>query len=258
MAVKKDEKPVAPADGGQSSEPSVDYAKQIEELKSSFEKKLGEQGEQLGQFQEYVTGTSAILNAIAADPNLTQQVREKLLGQNVPAQQQPQAQNQGNPPSIPQSSDNQIARTVNDVVQTQRVDTIREFEREMGILDLPKEEQEAARKRIGEELASFGWTINDLPTQNLRASLQKAYTLTQAEKLREEGKLEGFAQARTNSIASMGNITGGAPQVNEQTTELTPKQKEWMKKLGVKDEEGAKKLYQDRENEKDREPEDKK
>ena len=105
-------------------------------------------------------------------------------------------------------------------------------------------------------MSGFGWKVADLPLTTLRDSLEKAYVGSVGiEKLREEGKLEGIAAMRTNQMGTMGSFSAGAPQGGEQINQLTSKQEEWLKKLKVKDVDGAKKLYQERDQEQEREKE---
>jgi len=78
-------------------------------------------------------------------------------------------------------------------------------------------------------LSGFGWSVKDLPLTNLRDSLEKAYIgSVGVEKLREEGKLEGFAQMRTNMGGTMPTISGGAPNPSSQEAGLTEGQKKYL------------------------------
>jgi len=231
-----------------------DYGKQIEELKSGFEKTISEQGKTIEQLQEYVTGSSVVINTIAADQSLRTAFQEAIKKQysgDVPSQQPPQGQpqNQNNQP--PQNQNADVTKKVDDVVSSQREQIIREFESVYGIKG---DEGKDSRQKIAEYLSGFGWSVKDLPLTNLRDSLEKAYIgSVGVEKLREEGKLEGIATMRNNQMGTMGSFSGSAPQASEQTGELTSKQQEWLKKLRVKDVEGAKKLYNERDQEETRE-----
>jgi hypothetical protein len=81
-----------------------------------------------------------------------------------------------------------------------------------------------------------------MPVQVLASNLEKAYVATHAEKLREEGKLEGFTQAHANNLATMPNLSGGSLRTEGEGKDLTSGQKDWAKKLGV-DENKAKETY---------------
>ena len=52
-----------------------------------------------------------------------------------------------------------------------------------------------------------------------------------AKELKEEGRLEGFAEARENAYGTMGTMPSGS--INTSSEGITPKQAEVAKKLGV-------------------------
>lgn len=215
--------------------------------------------EELNKFrteaEDYLKGASVVVNTLATDPALTNAFRAKLTGVVEPGQtpgQQPQQT-----PTSPKNDDDDGAKTktyndgLEEVKSSQREEIVTAFERDYGIFGLPDEGRKEARRKVEGFLNEFGWSVKTAPLTQLRGSMEKAYVATHAEKLREEGKLEGFVQARTNESGVMGSFPSGVVQTNNQEVELTPKQAEWAKKLGV-DPEGAKKTYLDRDNEETR------
>ena|SRR3990167_10106534 len=229
-------------------EDAPDYEKRFGELQST----ISEQGKTIEEMQEFVSGASVVINTIASDPNLKQGFQTAFGKQYGVQGQQPQQDNppqQGYQPSQPENQD--VTRKVDDVVSSQRENIIREFESNYGIDNT--DSGKATRQKVAEHLSGWGWTVKDLPLTSLRDSLEKAYIgSVGVEKLREEGKLEGIVQARTNAQGVMGSFGGGSPNSGGQTNELTDKQQEWIKKLRV-DSEGAKKVYNERDQEQERE-----
>jgi len=211
---------------------------------SALEKELSALKEAQAKQEQFLQGSNLVIRTIAGDPELTKSFQDKLKQQQgQPAQQQQQEQQE------PQRQmDNRIAG----VEASQREKVVKDFEKEYGITGLKDTDKKEARQKIANYLSDFGWSIKTVPLQNLSKTLDRAYVGTHAEKLREEGKLEGFTQARQTASASMPTLGGGVPTVSE-TKGLTAKQKEWNKKLGV-DDKKAEEIYSAMEEEKTRVP----
>lgn len=225
--------------------------------KSEFEG-LKSQLEEMNKFrtetEDYLKGASVVVNTLASDPELTKAFRSRLTGEGG-GQQQEQKKTQTVTVPDDGAKTTQYSKDIEEVKSSQREEIIAAFEKDYGISNLPDEDKRESRRKIEGYLNEFGWSIsgrsgNQPPLTTLRNQLEKAYVGTHAEKLREEGKLEGFVQARTNSMGAMGSFPSGTlPETQEK--DLSPKQKEWAKKLGV-DENKAKQTYLDRENEESR------
>lgn len=247
MAVKNDikEEDKAPEDNIQI--PKAEF----ESIKSTID--------ELNKFrteaEEVLKGSAFVVNTLASDPKLTAAFRAKVSGVVEPGEANGQQQEQ-TPPQTPPANDDGAKATaysqdLNEVKASQREEIVNAFERDYGIAGLPEETRKESRRNLEGFLNTFGWSVKTAPLTQLRDSMEKAYVATHAEKLREEGKLEGFVQARTNESGVMGSFPSGVMQTEGQEAELTPKQKEWANKLGV-DEEGAKKAYFDRDSEETR------
>lgn len=224
-------------------------AKRLEEL----EKKLGEMGDTISAQNEFIQGASVVINTLAYDPELRTAFQAKLkqgvVGEGEGAgQQQKQVQTQNNPFDSNNAADERITRQVTDVVASQRESIVTQFEKDFGISDLKGDEQKEARKQVESYLNDFGWSVKNIPLQSLRKNLEKAYVGTHADKLREEGKLEGLAQMRSNQIGAMGTYQGQEGVSEGEKPELTKGQREWAEKLGVDPKEAAK-AYQNRDEE---------
>ena len=254
---KKEESDEKVIDGGEkASEPKGDKTPDYDAKIQNLEKKLGELGKTIGDQNEYINATSNIINTLAYNPELKQNfqnVYKQQQGMGQPNQQTQQTPVPGNPvtnaPATPTDSDKRI----DEVVDANREQIIAEFEKDTGISGLDKEKADAARLKVASYLNDFGWSIKNLPLPRLKSSLDKAFQGSIGmEQLKEEGKIEGFAQATNNERGTMGHISGGAPKSQGGEEDLTPGQKKWLDKLKVDDKEGAKKTYLTRGDEKDR------
>lgn len=241
---KKEETPNAP-DVVQVSKAELDELKSFKEEMTKFR----------SETEDYLKGATVVVNTLASDPELTRAFRAKVSGvvdQGGESGKQPQQ----TPPQTPASGDDGAKATaysndLNEVKASQREEIVSAFERDYGITSLPDENRKETRRKVEGFLNDFGWSVKTAPLTQLRSTMEKAYVATHAEKLREEGKLEGFVQARTNESGVMGSFPSGVLSNEGQEVKLTPKQEEWAKKLGV-DPEEAKKTYLDRDNEESR------
>lgn len=232
--------------------------------KAEFEG-LKTQLEEMNKFrtetEDYLKGASVVVNTLASDPDLTNAFRAKLTGvveqPKVPSQQPQQVQTQTITPPADDSKAKQYSQDINELKGSQKEEIIAAFEKEYGISSLPEEQRRDTRIKIESYLNDFGWSIsgrNNVPTPpltNLRNHLEKAYMGTHAEKLKEEGKLEGFVQARANDQGIMGSFPSGVINNEGGEKNLSEGQKKWAEKLGV-NEDKAKETYFAKDNEQNR------
>lgn len=253
MTVKKDEK----VEDKTPPEDVVQIPKaELEGLKSQIE----EMNKFRTETEDYLKGASVVVNTLASDPSLTAAFRAKLTGVvepgQVPSQQPQQTQTQTVTPSDDATKTQQYTQDITELKGSQKEEIVSAFERDYGIVSLPEDQRRETRSKLESYLNDFGWSISGKggqtpPLTSLRSHLEKAYVGTHAEKLREEGKLEGFVQARTNDSGVMGSFPAGSTEQAGQDAKLTARQEEWAKKLGV-DPEAAKKTYLDKDNEETR------
>jgi hypothetical protein len=254
---KEDASGKDPKDGGSGDAGFVQVPKEeFEGLKT----KVGELGSFIDESKEFIQGSSVVITTLASDPELSKSFRAALAKQQgvVPEGQESSEQpGEGKKKEEPTGSEPDKTpipdKRVDDVVAANRGRIISDFEKENGISEMKEEDRKQARQKVEGFLNEFGWSVQTAPLVNLKGSLDKAWLNVNASKLREEGKLEGFAQMRTNMDGAMPNISGGAPTPPSGEAGLTEGQKGWAKKLGV-DEEKAKKTYLDRDNEDKRVP----
>lgn len=256
MAKKKEEtvKDVKEEKDDEVKQASPDYEKQIKDL----QKQISEFGEYRRNTEEFIKGASIVVNTLSSSPELTNAFQQQL-GRQYPefagqtASQQPQqVQTQGQTNTSGNATAQVADKRIEDIAQSQREEILANFEKRYGIDSLKDEERKEVRRKVETYLNEFGWSAKTLPLTQLSSSLDKAYVGTHAEKLREEGKLEGIAQARQNQMGAMSSMSGTAPNP-EHAQDLSEKQKEWVGKLGV-DEEKAAKTYLTRSEEEKRVP----
>lgn len=211
---------------------------------------------ELQQVMQWAKGTTEVVETLASDPQLTAAFREsysKRTGQQLPTQQPQQVQNQASNTGNNGDAGKQTPYDprIDEVTAANRNKIVTDFESRYGIDKLPEEERASVRKQVAEFIGEFGHDITTVPLSRLDKTLDRAYVATHAEKLREEGKMEGFVQARTNQQGVMSQVSGGAPHQESHESDLTPAQKEWAKKLGV-DPEKARETYLNRDKEETR------
>jgi hypothetical protein len=221
--------------------------KRIKEL----ETELGKKADELGKQKEIVDQANIVANTIMYNEDLKskfQEVYRKAYG-GVSSEQPPKVEDKKDINGDVDSKIKPIAEKVEDNEMSQREEIIKDFEGRYNIGTLNKEDQKKVRTEIASFLGTFGHSAKSLPLSALSSGLEKAYMATQAERLKEEGKLEGFAQARENAHGTFSSMKGG--EIPEEDKEkLTPAQIEWSKKLGA-DPEKAAKRYAEREKEGD-------
>lgn len=250
MAAKKAEEKTEKKPKSKTSK----YAKQIADL----QKQISDFGEYKKSTEEFIKGASVVVNTLASSPELTKSFREQL-GRQYPdlagqeSGQQPKSETETKPSTSGQSPTSpQPDKRVDELVQSQREEIVADFESKYGISGLKDEEKTEARRKVEGYLNEFGWSVKTMPLPQLRASLEKAYVGTHAEKLREEGKLEGIAQVQANKMGAMGSMPSSSPRTDHDEG-LSDKQQEWVEKLGV-DADKAKKTYLTRADEETRVP----
>lgn len=233
-------------------EEAPDYEKKVEEL----EKQMGNLSKTIDDQNEFIQGATAVVNTIAYNPELRDQFQEtyqKNMGVQgqTPGQQPQQGEKKKEAPPV-QPEQAPTDRKVDEVAASQREEIVSSFEKQYGIDSMKEEDKKTMRRDVESYLNDFGWSVRNVPLPQLRNSLEKAYDGTQVDKLREEGKIEGIAQARANQTGAMGGMQDRNVQTDA-TTDLSSKQKEWLGKLRV-DEKGAKKTYQSKDDEYQRVP----
>jgi hypothetical protein len=202
--------------------------KRIKELESE----IGRMGNELGSQKEFIEQANVVINTVAYNPELKskfQEVYQRAYG--VPAEQQVKEETT---PKIAGDVDEQSERLnkdVADIKASTREEKVAEFEKRFGITNLPADQQKKVRAEIGTYLSDFGQNINTVPLTKLPVLLERTYMSIKAKELKEEGRLEGFAEARENAYGTINTMPSG--NINPSSSGITPKQAEIAEKLGV-------------------------
>jgi hypothetical protein len=202
--------------------------KRIKELESE----IGRMGNELGSQKEFIEQANVVINTVAYNPELKskfQEVYQRAYG--VPAEQQVKEETT---PKIAGDVDEQSERLnkdVADIKASTREEKVAEFEKRFGITNLPADQQKKVRAEIGTYLSDFGQNIKTVPLTKLPVLLERTYMSIKAKELKEEGRLEGFAEARENAYGTINTMPSG--NINPSSSGITPKQAEIAEKLGV-------------------------
>ena len=238
-----DKKPAEEKPADTTPTPAPDYEKKVVEL----EKKLGEVSSYLTEADAYIKNSSVVIDVLDKSPDLKsafQSHLKKLYGEGD-GEQPPQGATPPATTTVPKTQTPQNDRRIDEVAATQLKTIISDFERDSGISSLPEGEQKEAKQKIEAYMNTFGASVKTTPLSYLKDSLQKAYVGVTADKMREEGRLEGFAQARANQNGVMGSFSGTAPRSGEDKKVISDKQAQWLKKLHVDPDKAKKVMTQD-------------
>lgn len=246
---KEEKKETTPDEKGKEDPQFVQVPKdEYEGLKS----KVGELSSYIDETREYMQGASTVINTLAYDPELRAKFREKVGKSGVvedgeESGKQEEEEGKETPPYVPNAGQTKADKTIEDVASSQREQIITEFEKEAGIFNLEGDAKKEARQKVEAFLNDFGMSVQTAPLVSLKKNLDRAYVATHAEKLREEGRLEGMTTQRANQNGVMGTFSGGAPS-GDQSSDLSAGQKKWVEKFGL-DPDKVKGTYQNREKE---------
>ena len=202
--------------------------KRIQEL----EAELGRMGNELGAQKEFIDQANIVINTVAYNPELRakfQETYQKAYG--IPAEQQAKETISSEVAGETNPEDARLNREVEEIKASTREEKVAEFEKRFGISQLPPEQQKKIRSEIGAYLSDFGQNINTVPLTKLPTLLERTYMSIKAKELKEERRLEGFAEARENAYGTMGTMPSGT--ITPSSEGLSPKQAEMAEKLGV-------------------------
>ena len=232
-------------DKGEPTSPDVPYKgkyekfKTVEDLETSYgelEKELGSRSEdkrRLAELEAFEKQVTPVVNFIWKDEETLKRFRNYATGE----------QPDGEPKKEPTGKDANLtaeALQVRDLVTSQEGKIVADFEAKYGIDKLEPGSQEDTRKKIGKQMAKWLGgrlkpSLSELPT-----FLEEAYTLMNAEKVRESGKVEGFVEALRGQSGAIGSMPSSTKK--SETVELTAEQKTVARKMGISEADYAKNL----------------
>jgi len=244
---------------GGDFDPKTEVEKLKKEL-SDAQKKIGSMGEQYEQLNDFVQGSSIVINTVAGDPDLAKRFQDTLKKQygasdagGAANQQQKQDQNKDNLSGGAQSASAKPDPVVDDVASYNRDRVFQDFEDRHGIISMDREERKKTWQDVEVFFREFGQSVKTMPLSSLERNLERAYLAIKANKLREEGKLEGFVEARNNAYGMMPSMSSGSLNEEESKGKLSQKQSDIAKRMGI-DIEKVKKVWANRDNEGERIP----
>jgi len=192
----------------------------------NLERKLGEQGHELGEYKKFRQDMDLVLNAIYADPetkSLVEKNMRKLTGVDK--------SNQASQPTVdPRVSETRSAM---------EAQIINSFAAKSGLDSLPADQRPEVFKKIGDELVdmldptgtkTYAQVLAGINLQKLPLLLEKAYFLADKDGMIDKATAQARAQFQQNASAAIGSMSavGGS---NEER--LTPEERQTAKKLGV-------------------------
>lgn len=213
----------------ESPKPTEDpREKRIKELESE----LGRMGTELGSQKEFIEQANVVINTVAYNPELKskfQEAYQKAYG--IPAEQQEKKDTATAVAGDVNEQSERLNKDVAEIKASTREEKVAEFEKRYGITNLPADQQKKVRAEIGNYLSDFGQNINTVPLTKLPTLLERTYMSIKAKELKEEGRLEGFAEARENAYGTLNTMPSGS--INPSSSGISPKQAEIAEKLGV-------------------------
>ena len=197
-----------------------------------LESELGRKAKELGDQKEFIEQANVVINTVAYNPELKskfQEVYQRAYG--VSAEQQKKEEVTSKTDGDVDEENKRLNQDVAEIKASSREEKVAEFEKRFGISSLPDEDKKKIRSEIGTYLSDFGQNINTVPLTKLPTLLERTYMSIKAKELKEEGRLEGVAEARENAYGTLNTMPSGSP--SQPSGGITSKQAEIAEKLGV-------------------------
>lgn len=200
--------------------------KDTDELANAYlesQKKLGEQGNEIGELRNITETTSALVTAVFSDPDLKATIEKK-----YGAGEKSDANISGDNKQYDVRPDPKVA----DLDTFARNEAIKKFDERWG---LPQDEAERTKihQKVANELSALGHDVKTAPSYMLESLLDKAYRLAYPDKVSEKAKTEGAAQAVTNMRATIPTQGGSTITGADGKPQFTEEQKQWLNALRV-------------------------
>lgn len=211
----------------------------------------------VGEIGPFVQDASYLIAAIAANPQLKDSVAQATNAfkggqpytqpqpQQVPTQQpvqQPQNGwkfdpvtgqpiNQQPVQQVQHQQPQQPSPQVQGIDVKMREDIITQTEAKLGYNNFTPERKKELRKQVEQRLNSWNTSVTNAPVNQLPKLLEDAYLLTDINKAKEEGRLDGIIEARNSEMGMLPAM--GNQQPAPQTTTLTAEQQAWTKRWNL-------------------------
>jgi|GEM_PF-6584129 len=218
----------------------------FEKKSQELEKKLGDLTKEKEKMEEALKQADILGNVVDAwtkeDPKGLETLKKqyaKIYGSPVVPEREPVSEQPEKKPTkeVADDMDNgkikEVDEKLNKVTATQREQVIKDFEEKAGIDQLPDEERKEARRNIEAHLNVFGQSVQTAPIETLNTVLKESYKVVAMDKAVKNNGYEAAADAYRNLSGSMPTMSSRNLPTEEETGNLTPKQKVWADKLGV-------------------------
>ena len=128
------------------------------------------------------------------------------------------------PPATPPTPPKQDP-TVQSLDVKSRADIVNDIEKRFGYNKLSEEDRKGLRKTVETRLNQWGTSVFTAPVHQLESLLNDAYVLSDLPKAKEQGRLEGLVDARTNDMGALPTMSStpndnDAPQLNADQQKL--------------------------------------
>lgn len=186
------------------------------------------------QMSDYINKSSVIISTIAENKDLMNGVKKAISGEPVtpPQPHEPPKEPVKEPPKEPATPPQPPKDPkVDNMDLRMREDIIREVENKYGYDQLPAEKRKELRQKVEARLNRYGLSVVNAPVNALTTYLDDAYLLESIPQAKEDGKLEGLIEARSQEYGALPSMGGGQPKAEE--NELKEDHRKWAEKLDV-------------------------
>jgi phage I-like protein len=194
---------------------------EIADMYLQLEKKFGEHSKEVNDARQYLQERAVINELLAEDKELYSMFETRLKKKYTPKDE-----SDGEVKSDPR---------INDLRKSEENRIIGDFQRTLGIDQMPAEKRIEVMKKVSSELAEMvdpggnkpiGQIISETSLSKLPKLLENAYFLAYKDSLIDKGKLEP-------DLASIGSIATASSGKSDPINTLTERERDIAKKLGV-------------------------
>lgn len=254
--------PPVSGDAGQGSKdteaplqvPEKFQGKSPEEIAKAYqelEKKFGETSEEVASARKVMEQNDTLLRAIWSDPDLYRQV-EQGVKKYTSGEVLPETKPNDKPPKGDEGSKESQVDQVADLKVASENRVLNEFAVKYGYNTLPEKERKDSYARLAVTLAelvdpggkkSVRQILNNIPTSKLPRYLENAHFIANKDKFLEKAKDSGRVSHLENQEGSIGSFAASSGKAKT-GVELTSREREVAQKMGVSEENYAKRKSQ--------------
>jgi len=198
---------------------------EIVTMYTELEKKFGEHSKEVSDAREYLKERAVINQLLDEDKELYSMFEARLKRKYAPNEKESDGEVKSDP-------------VVTDIRRSEENRIIGDFQRSLGIDQMPQEKRSEIMKKVSNEMAemldpggkkSIGQVLSGISLSMLPKMLENAYFLAHKDSLVDKGKLDA-------DVASIGSIATSSSGKSDPINSLTDREREIAEKLGVKPE----------------------